>query len=113
MEMSPVLGRALVGWSESLAEAGRDMASLMGLQAVVMCILGVHRRNVLAGVEETAAAAAAAAIVGEASSSAAGEEGSGIAAVGDDGGIALSAGQQQTAVGVGESGDDAATPGGG
>ncbi|CAM9450741.1 unnamed protein product, partial [Ectocarpus sp. 8 AP-2014] len=109
MEMSPGLGQALMEWSESLGEAGRDMAALMGLQAVVMCILGVHRRNVLAGVEETPAAAAA--IVGEASSFPAGEEA--IAAAGNNGGIVLSAGEQQTAAVVGESRDDAPTPEGG
>ncbi|CAM9876589.1 unnamed protein product, partial [Ectocarpus sp. 13 AM-2016] len=111
MEMSLGLGRALMEWSESLSEAGRDMAALMGLQAVVMCILGVHRRNVLAGAEETTTAAAAAAIVGEASSSPAGEEV--IAAAGDNGGVALSAGQQQTTAGVGEIREDAPTPEGG
>ncbi|CAM9878264.1 unnamed protein product, partial [Scytosiphon promiscuus] len=49
VEMSPRLGRALMRWSDALAEAGRDMGSLMGLQAVVMAILSVHRRNALAG----------------------------------------------------------------
>lgn len=52
IDMSPKLAKALLGWSESLHKAGRELASLMALQAVVMGIMSVHRRNVLAGYEE-------------------------------------------------------------
>ena len=58
VEMSPEVGRALMRWSDRLREAGRESASLMGLQAVVMGVLSVHRRNVLAGCEPEIAAPA-------------------------------------------------------
>lgn len=48
-KMSPELGRALVEWSGRLKEAGREMASLMALQALVMGVMNVHRQNARAG----------------------------------------------------------------
>lgn len=57
MQMSPEIGKALMVWSETLREAGRPMAALMAVQAVVMGIMSIHRRHVLAGGEEVPDAA--------------------------------------------------------
>lgn len=54
-QVRPEVGKALMAWSGALHEAGRPMAALMPVQAVVMGIMIAHRRNVLAGCEEMAA----------------------------------------------------------
>lgn len=49
LKMDKKLGETLVRWSETLHDAGRPMASLMAVQAAVMGIMSVHRRNALVG----------------------------------------------------------------